>query len=541
MRVLASRDSMASASDAGPVPVASPRSRALLGLVLLASLGLNAWMITWGLPSTTGWAPDEILPSAVLEAKARRFSGGWHDKYPPLHFQLLAGLYAPILAAEDARAGAPLPPGTYDRLFLAGRALSVAMGVGVVLLVYLCGRRLMDEGRGLIAAALVAVMAPFVFYAKLANVDVPYLLWWMLSLVFLLRVLASHRLRDCIVLGITAALAVGTKDQAYGLYVLVGPLLVWSRYRRDPGKGWARAIFAPELMLALAAGALVLQAIYGLPGNAAGAEAHLRLITGPASRDFREFPNTIAGHAGLLVSTIRHTAFVMGVPAFASSLLGVFLAAPRKDGRLLTVLVPAASYYLFFLSVALYCYDRFVLPIAILLAFFAADVLGRMARRDLWGKVATGVVLMYGLARTSSLDVTIARDSRFAAEEWLRKNSGEALVAMIGPPEYLPRPEGLNARTIGPARARLEKVAPDLVVTNADYAERADEGSEEQAFYRGLEAGSLGYRKAWSYRYRSPYMMIRSEDLADRPGQPLRSNLDKVNPEIRIYRRESGP
>jgi Dolichyl-phosphate-mannose-protein mannosyltransferase len=511
-------------------------------LVLLVSLGLNAWMVTWGLPSTAGWAPDEILPSAVLEAKARRFSGGWFDKYPPLHFRLLGVLYSTIPGME-LRPGVPVPGDTYDRLFVAGRWLSVAMGVGVVLLVYLCGLRLLDGVGALLAAAAVAVMAPFVFYAKLANVDVPYLFWWLLSLLFLIRVLGGHRLLDYLGLGVAAALAVGTKDQAYGLFVLVGPLLVWSRHDRDREKGWLRAFLAPELPLAVAVGALVLQAIYGLPGNAEGLRAHIRLITGSASQDFREFPNTIAGHAGLLVSTVRNTAFVMGVPAFLAALVGIVLAVRRMDRRLLVMLVPAASYYLFFMSVALYCYDRFVLPIAIVLAFFAGDLLGRMARHDLWGKTATVAVLMYGLARAISVNVMMANDSRFAAEKWLEKHGGEALVAMIGPPEYLPRSEGLNARSVGPAQARLEKVAPEIVVTNADYAERADEGGDEQALYRGLEAGTLGYKRVWSHRFHSPYMMIRSEDLADRPGQPLRSNLDKVNPEIRIYRREtaSGP
>ncbi|HEY7515337.1 MAG TPA: hypothetical protein VIC87_12700, partial [Vicinamibacteria bacterium] len=109
-------------------------------MLLLVSLGLNAWMVTWGLPSTAGWAPDEILPGAVLDAKARRFSGGWFDKYPPLHFRLLGVLYSPIQGDHGKRADVPVPQGTYDRLFLAGRGLSVAMGVGVVLLVYLCGR-----------------------------------------------------------------------------------------------------------------------------------------------------------------------------------------------------------------------------------------------------------------------------------------------------------------------------------------------------------------------------------------------------------------
>ena len=137
----------------------------------------------------------------------------------------------------------------------------------------------------------------------------------------------------------------------------------------------------------------------GCRETSAGLRSHLRLITGPASQDFREFPNTLAGHAGLLLSTIRHTAFVMGVPAFAAGLFGVLLAVRTRNGRLLPLLAPAVSYYLFFMSVALYCYDRFVLPLAILLAFFAADVLGRMVGRDRWGKVATGIVLMYGLGQ----------------------------------------------------------------------------------------------------------------------------------------------
>src|SRR5262245_29689207 len=381
-------------------------------LLLLVSLGLNAWMVGWGLPSTAGWAPDELLPSAVLDARARGFSGGWFDKYPPLHFRLLGAVFAPV--SEPVRSGTPVPRDVYDRLFRTGRWVSVAMGVGLVLLVYLCGLRVLDGTGALLAMAIVAVMAPFVFYAKLANVGIPYLFWWMLSLFFLLRVLEGHRPLDSLGLGVAAALAVGTKDQAYGLYVLVAPLLVWPRKRRNPEKGWLRAIFSPELMLAVAAGALVLQAIYGLPGNVEGLRAHLRLVTGSASKDFQEFPNTIAGHAGLLWSTVLNTAFVMGVPAFLAALVGVVLAIRRNDRCLLVLLVPAVSYYLFFMMVALYCYDRFVLPLAILLAFFAGDVLGRMSRRDTWGKVVAGLVLTYGLGRALSVDVLLARDSRFA-------------------------------------------------------------------------------------------------------------------------------
>ncbi len=453
--------------------------RLALGLLLLLSFGLNAWAIDWGLPSPSGWAPDELLPSAVLEGMSRHFSGGWHDKYPPFHYYLLSVLYAPGLKAEHLPTGMPLPPEAYHRLFLIGRGLSLLMAAGTLLLVYRCGREAGDRRAGLLAAAITALMAPFVYYAKLANLEVPYLFWWVLSLLFLLKVLDRHRRRDYLLLAATAVLAVTTKDQAYGLYALTVPLV-------------------------------------------AG--------------------NDLGGHAALLASTLRHLAFTLGLPGFVIGLLGLVEAARRREGRWLVLLVPAVSFYVCFLSVVLYVYDRFALPLAVVAALFGGRWLSQGWNARGWVRAtargAAAITIAYGATRVVGLDLSMTNDARYAAEDWLRANAGAGLGGAIGPAEYLPRLLGLNARPIGAAIARIETLKPAYVVVNADYAARADDASAEHALYEGLEAGTLGYQEAWRYRYHPPWPLLDTALLVERTGrEPLRTNLGKVNPEVVVYRR----
>jgi 4-amino-4-deoxy-L-arabinose transferase-like glycosyltransferase len=546
------------AQDGGPTtPQEAQRStfRIALGLLLVGSFALNAWGLPWGLPSASGWAPDELMPSTVLEGMKRGFTGGWYDKYPPFHFYVLSALYWPVLKLEGLRAGAPIPPAVYERLFLIGRSLSLLMAAGTLLLVYRCGRELGDRRAGLFAATITAVAPAFVFYAKLVNLDAPYLFWWALSLLLLLKAERSGRRRDLLLFAVTATLTVTTKDQAYGLFVLAAPLLLLAR-ARAAASGRAVTHFLVEAAWAGAVALALFALIYRLPGNALGLRAHVALITGAASRDFQEFPNDPAGHWLLLVSTVRHLAFTLGLPAFLTMVLALgelvreaareraekSPSARDRARRWLLLLVPAVSLYLFFLSVVLYVYDRFALPVAIAGALVAGRGLSRhweaSGVRGLAARAAAVLLLGFGLTRAVGVDLAMANDARYAAEEWLRANAGDALVGPIGPAEYLPRTEGLRVRPVGPAVARLVAVGPDLVVVNADFAARADDGSAEQRLYRGLEDGTLGYREAWHHRYHAPWPLLDTAALVERTGrEALRSNLGKVNPEIRIYRR----
>jgi 4-amino-4-deoxy-L-arabinose transferase-like glycosyltransferase len=511
-------------------------SRAL-GLVLAAALFLGAWGLRWGLPGEYGWAPDELLPQDVDAAVSQRFAHGWHSKYPPLHFALLAVAALPARAAGQVlhRDAAWI----HDARLTAGRLLSLALAVGVLIVVARCGREIGDPLAGVMAAALLAVSVPFVYYAKTANLDVPYLFWFALSLLFFLRSLRRAWTRDFVLFALAAAAAVATKDQAFGLYVLAVPLLVLEVCLRRRGEG-LRALADRRIAALLAVGAAAYLLLAGVAVNPSGWLAHVHLIVGPASSSFRMFDRGWAGHLELVWQAARHLLFVLGWPALLACLAGLTMAARERTRlrALLLTLVPVVSYVLFFLGVVLYVYDRFLLPVALVLALFGGVALAAAMRaRAPWWRVVAAAVLAFGAARAASIDILLDHDSRYAVEDWLRREVGpSALVAAVGPLEYLPRLDGLRWRRLGPAASRLVQVAPDVVVVNADYARRAEEGSGERAFHAALDDGSLGYRVALRHRA-SPRVLLDMHALRSEGRDRIWSNLDKVDPEIVVYRR----
>lgn len=502
---------------------------------------IHAWPLDWGLPSEHGWAPDELTPAAVLEGLGQRFSSGWHAKYPPFHHAVLAFAYAPWLrAAPDAD--------RHHVLFRVGRIVSLLMAAGTVLLVYLCGRELFGHLPALFAALVAGLSAPFTYYAKLANLDVPYLFWFSAALLAYLRLLQGHRLRHYVALAACAAAAIATKDQAYGLFVLTAPFVVWALHRHRRATGVHRSLWATlgDRRLVAAAltggcGLIVLDNIWMNPG---GFAAHVELIMGSASRDFRMFDLSAGGLAALAAATARALVFTLGAPAAAAAAAGLVLAGARwRENRLLlATLVPALSYWLGFIAVVLYLYDRFVLPVAIVLALFAGKALASaLASRGstLLPLAAAGAVIAASGLRALSVDVLLARDSRYAVEEWLREHAPPpAVVAAVGPLEYLPRLDGLQWRRLGPSIDRLRRVDPDVVVVNADFARRAADGGSDAELYAALAGGQAGYRLALAQPASStlPFLDVatfRSEDPAR-----VHSNLDKVGPEIVVYARD---
>jgi 4-amino-4-deoxy-L-arabinose transferase-like glycosyltransferase len=479
----------------------------------------------------------------VLEGAGQRFSNGWHSKYPPFHQAVLVAAYAPWLgAAPDTRR--PLV------LFRVGRIVSLTMALGMVALVFLCGREVLGDLPALFAAAVAGLGAPLAYYAKVANLDAPYLFWFAAALLAYLRLLKGHRLRHYVALAACAAAAVATKDQAYGLFVLTAPAVVWAlhRHRRDTGAPPSILATLRDRRLVAAAltaagGILLLDDIVINPG---GFAAHVALITGPASRDFRMFAPSPAGLVALAAATVRALVFTMGAPAALAAAAGLALAAARgRDDRTLrATLVPAVSYGLTFIAVVLYVYDRFVLPIVIVLALFAgralAEALARSRSKAL-PLAAAAAIVAFGALRALSVDVLMARDSRYAVEDWLKQHAAPpVLVAAVGPLEYLPRLQGLQWRRMGPSLDRLRHVDPDVIVVNADFARRAVEGGSDAALYAALAGGEAGYRLALARPPSTTLPFLEVGAFRDGDPPPVRSNLDKIGPEILVYARATG-
>jgi len=518
--------------------------RLALGVLLAASLGLNAWGLRWGLPNVHSWAPDEIIPAQVLEGLEQRFSGGWWNPYPPLHFYLMAAAYAPTLVSQAGRVEVSPTSVAYERLFVSGRALSPLMGAGIVLLLYLCGVELGDRLAGLGAGLVTALGATFVYYSKFANFDVPYCFWSSLALLSFLRLLRAPTLGAALGYSAASMAAILTKDQAYALFVLpwLAVVVRLGLARRQEGAGSPAGVVADRrLLVPVAASVLLFVLVHNLAFNLEGFVAHVRNITGPLGEGLEMVPPGLAGQAGLLLLSGRLLAFALGLPAALLALagLGLALADPRRHWRWLAILLLPVSYHLFFSSVVRYAYDRFVLPAALVLALFAGLALARAWRaggagRALAGLATAGVVGL-GLLRCVSLCLLLEADPRYAAEAWLRSNTApDARVALLGPLEYLPRVQGPRWKQRSELVRALEGMAPDYVIINADYARRVGDARARE-LYDGLASGALGYETAFARRSSIPWPFRLDDWLRGRESIP--TNVDKLNPEIRVYRR----
>lgn len=511
--------------------------------LLSALVVMGLYGIDWGLPSRRGWAVDELIPGDVLDGIEKRFAGGWYRRYPPLHYYLLTASYAPTLLRAGWEPGRRLSLDAHTRLFLVGRGLSLLMAALTVFLVYRLAREFLDRPGALFAASLVAFMPPFVFYAGLANLEIPYVFWWTLSLVFLTRALKRNRRRDYACWAVAAALSAATKDQILASYVLVVPWIVFVRHRNLKQTGargaWRQAAFGPDLLAAGACAALIFVAMHNPIGNLEGARAHFADVLNDGNRLYREYSGDLSGQAGLLRATLVNMRFTLGSAGFWLGLVGVALLTIRR-GRplpLQTLLVAAVSYHVFFIGVALYCYDRFVIPPCICLAPFGGWLLDLVLRhvrrrRALWSACAL-VVVALAAARAASVTWLLVNDSRHEIAAWLRENAGGP-IATVGPPIHLPLLDDLDARWINAKASRVLRFDPEHVVINADYADRAMDGSEAHMFYAALRSGTLGYCRAHQHRSKPPIDLLGLEAIRN---ETVSSNLKYVNPLVQVYRR----
>jgi len=233
-----------------------------------------------------------------------------------------------------------------------------------------------------------------------------------------------------------------------------------------------------------------------------------------------------------------------GWPAFLVCVagLGYALARPPRPAPLLWLLVPAASYYLTFIAVVGYSYDRFMIPIGFVLAVAGGWALDRgLASGPGLSAVRAGIVggvLGFGVYYAGLVDVMMALDSRYVVEAWVRDHvqPGQR-IGMASPAAYLPRLDASEPEWMQYVE-ELDARRPAFVIVNADYGSR-EPGSATEAMYQGLAGGALGYRRVFGYRTPTPRLPLAHPDLAGpRGGQKVYSNLYHINPRIEVFERE---
>jgi hypothetical protein len=516
--------------------------------ILGVSLILNLAGIWWGLPGS--WVAIELKPAYILGALSQHFSHGWYDAYPPVHFYLLTAAMSPMLLLNYLDRITFDGAAAYTLLVLISRFVSVAAAAGIVAATCVCGTRAFGRRTGLIAAAIAALTTPFLYYAKTANVDVPYLFWWALSLVFYLRLLDSGRLSDYVLFAAAATLSVCTKDQAYGLYLLAPVVIVEQMWRVNRQAGlphaFRRALFDRRLVAAAFASGALFAVCHNLLFNSGGFLDHVRYITGPGNAAYRVYQPTLAGHLELLRQTIRLIEVSMGWPLFLAGVIGLLIATatPRLRRMATWLLVPIVGYYVGFINVILYNYDRFVMPMCVVLAIFGGVAFDRLlsarGRVRRIGVAAVAGAFAYTLLYAGTVDVLMIEDSRYDVERWMHAHVGRReLVAISGPHEYLPRLDDFRLEDIDTVM-ELRRDHPGYVVLNADYARAVSPERPWGQLIAGLEHEALGYRLAGRFRSDAPWQWLpggHPDLVGSRQETVVFSTLRNINPTIEVFQR----
>ena len=520
----------------------------LLKWVLAGSLVLNAAGLWWGLPGGS-WAPDELSPILVMEGLARSFAHGWFDRYPPFHFYILTIAFSPMLVLEwlgrlDLTAAPP-----YNVLVVISRLVSLALSSGTLVAIYVCGARTFGTRAGILAAAMFALLTPFVYYAKTANLDAPYVFWFALSMVCYLRALDDLKARDLIGFAVCATLAICTKDQAYGLYLFAPAAFVFRLWQVNRAAGqpapFVRAIGDVRLWSAALVAVMLFALTHNLAFNAAGFAEHVRYITGGGSETYRDFEPTLAGRLALLRFTADVTRAAWGWPLFIVSLLGgaFALVTPRYRLAVLWLALPVLSYYLGFINVVLYNYDRFMLPVCLVLSLFGGLMfdqwLGTTGKVSIWRTTGVAAVFAFSSLYAASVDLAMLRDSRYVMEQWLvaRVTPGD-LVGLVFPEPYYPRLDRFHHREIGSIE-QLQQERPSFYLLNADYGRAEPPDTRTGQLIAGLQNGQLGYELVFRFRQPNPWPWLPGmpRDLVgDRKERPVSSVLRQINPWYEVFK-----
>ncbi len=417
--------------DAGQKPqrLAAARLFAFgVALVLLLAAFLRLWGAGWGLPSAMhyfSYHPDEnvVLMAAMrVNPLAGVFDPGFYN-YGSLYiyftsFAILLGQGWGLIRLPES-GGLFSQIGEFSKLFMAGRMVSVLLGVATVYVTYALGRRLYGRRAGLAAALIMALLPIHVMHSKFLAVDVTATFFVALSLLYAAKISEEGRWADYIAAGIFAGLAAATKYNA-GLVILAPAAahLVSGR----------RVVSARLLLLPVAALVVFLA---GTPGIFINPRQFMHDFT-------YELMHVRTGHGFVFEGTgsgfvyhYTHSLLAgMGLPLLILSTAGTVLAAVQRRRGQVALLSFLVAYYIV-IGAAEVRFARYTLLLLPVLAVFAAgfskwgiESLAKRGRRaGRIGVALLAIALIYTGAYSSAIDCIYARtDTRDSAAAWIESN-----------------------------------------------------------------------------------------------------------------------
>lgn len=414
----------------------TPR-RTLIFIIIFAAL--YALGIFWGLPSAMTAASDTTAPLGPLAFAAEYRDPSKSYIYPAVHQLLLLVFYAVVLVACKLTGylgsissawpyGFTDPTGVFSVFILVSNLVSLAMALALLLL--LRRMRPVADAAMWFGLVLLALSGVFAYYARVANMDMPYLFWWVLAYVCLWRYMFDDvaRRRMLALAGAFSALSIGTKDQAAGLILGFGfvVLLVSPRGAADDGASWRGRIKSAFFFSVCLIAAYALVAVATNPHRWL---KHVRFVT--SDHVLPEVEATLRGHVHLFGRFVRRLTHILTPGGLMLGAAGMLLLLVRRRYREFWVLtLPVVAYYVSIIAKVRATEERYLLPFAVVLAVGACVSVGA-ALASRWAQRAplralVWIVVVAVLAQQFALSfVPVTYTQLFDTKRALARDIGE--------------------------------------------------------------------------------------------------------------------
>jgi hypothetical protein len=387
-------------------------------------LGVTFFLILpglfWGLPSALTPQDDAPVPLGPLLFVAEYGNSSLNTVYPAFHQLLLLPVYAAAMAVYWVMGGishltSVWPYGFRDVsaffsvLILLGNLVSAGMG----LIILYIAIRLVETHRNWVwfGIMLAAVNGVFIYYCRTATLDIPYNCWWAVTLFLLWGYFVHDKpFRSSLIpAALAAACAVGSKDQAVGLVIGAGALILFFP-TRQAGSIAAR-IRAAALFTALL---LIAYGVVAVLPQPARWWQHARFVVSDHAPT--PIPLSPAGEAQIFGVTVDWLVRVFTIPILVLALVGAYFLFRNQRAREFWILVvPLLTYYCVIIGKTRVFYPRFSLPFFIPVivlvthgtAYLAERVFAGPRARMAW-TAALGAFLVFQFA-VSYAPVTYAQ------------------------------------------------------------------------------------------------------------------------------------
>jgi hypothetical protein len=447
----------------------------------------------------------------------------YNPQYPLLHYFAQAVLIGPfilwsLLTGQLVQPSPEYPFGFGDPvtalavMTMLGRTVNLLMAAGVVVISYLTGKMLWGNRTGWYAGLIVLLLFPMFYYSRTSNLDMGALFWTSIGFAVFARCLrTSLNARRACWLGILAGAAIGTKDATYASFASFALVLVPLHFvkERRLGSTWGNTL--KPLWIGFAASVVVYLFASGLVFDLDRYSRHLKFVS-TATAAF-VYPETLIGYLGLLRESAGHLLDALGLPVSVLSVVGVAVLLARRSSDL-WLLLPALGIVVGTILPVHFVNFRYLLIVAYVGCLFAAFGLTQLMTspmgtiRRLAG-VALVAVLGWGLLRGADLTYQMTADSRYFVGEWLapRLEAGDRIGHFGATPKLPPLPAGVvSVRSEQFCTVSDWKAGdpPEFVLTiPQQHFEKTHSWSFDDALFKGLTNGELGYREIVTYQTRS--------------------------------------